>query len=313
MTEPLVSIVLPTYNGSRYIRQSVESCLAQQFTDFELIIVNDCSTDDTAVIIEELGRKDARIRIIHNEFNKKLPLSLNTGFMQARGTYHTWTSDDNYYAPDALEKMVRILQADGQVDLVYTDYSLVDDEGRVFGRRTFHNIYDSFTDWLGCGACFLYKEEVFRTNKGYNPGAFLIEDYDFFMRAFLQYRFYYLPGYDLYFYREHPGSLTSTQGDVVNDLAKIMIERQMAGLEKKLPASQLALLYRKFAVFNAVQKNNTRKYRLYLGKLWRISKGQVFITILYVPAMKLKHLFTVSFSGVSAVLGYCFNSPKKTA
>jgi len=87
----------------------------------------------------------------------------------------------------------------------------------------------------------------------------------------------------------------------------------MAGLEKKLPAPQLALLYRKFAVFNAVQKNNTRKYKLYLGKLWRLSKGQAFITTLYVPAMKLKHLFTVGFAGVFAVLGYCFNAPKKTA
>jgi glycosyltransferase involved in cell wall biosynthesis len=311
MSAPLVSIVLPTYNGSRYIRQSVGSCLAQRFTDFELIIVNDCSTDDTAAIIEELGRQDPRIRIIHNEFNKKLPLSLNTGFAQARGKYHTWTSDDNYYAPDALEKMMAVLEADAHRDLVYTDYSLVDEESHVFGTRTFHNIYDSFTDWLGCGACFLYKAEVFQANKGYNPGAFLIEDYDFFMRAFLQFTFYYLPGYDLYFYREHPSSLTSTQGDVVNDLAKIMIERQMTGLEKKLPPPQLALLYRKFAVFNAVQKNNARKYRLYLGKLWGLSRGQAFVTVFYVPLMKLKHMVALSLTGWGAFLRLCFTKKKK--
>jgi glycosyltransferase involved in cell wall biosynthesis len=311
MSAPLVSIVLPTYNGSRYIRESVGSCLAQRFTDFELIIVNDCSTDDTAAIIEELGQQDARIRIIHNEFNKKLPLSLNTGFAQAKGKYHTWTSDDNYYAPEALEKMVAILEEDTHIDLVYTDYSLVDEEGHVFGTRTFYNIYDNFTDWLGCGACFLYKEEVFRANKGYNPGAFLIEDYDFFMRAYLQFNFFYLPGYDLYFYREHPSSLTSTQGDVVNDLAKIMIERQMAGLEKKLPPAQLALLYRKFAVFNAVQKNNARKYRLYLDKLWGLSRKQAFVTVLYVPLMKLKHMVALSLTGWGSFLRLCFTKKKK--
>lgn len=310
MSDPLVSIVLPTYNGARYIRQSVESCLAQVFTDFELIIVNDCSTDGTAVLIEELRQKDSRIRVIHNAFNKKLPLSLNTGFEQARGKYHTWTSDDNYYAPEALDKLVHILREDPRIDLVYTDYSLVDEDGHVFGKRKFNNIYDSFTDWLGCGACFLYKEEIFRANKGYNPGAFLIEDYDFFMRAFLQFNFHYLPGYDLYFYRDHPSSLTSTQGDMVNDLQKIMTERQMTGLEKKLPRRQLALLYRKFAVFNAVQKNNLKKYQLYLGRLWSLSRGQALITVLYVPLMKLKYLVTVSFAGLGAVLRYCF-TPKK--
>ncbi|HVV03781.1 MAG TPA: glycosyltransferase family A protein [Puia sp.] len=310
MSTPLVSIVLPTYNGSRYIRQSIDSCLGQSFSDFELIIVNDCSTDNTAEIIEEYRKKDPRIKVIHNTFNKKLPLSLNTGFEQAQGKYHTWTSDDNYYAPGALEKMVHILTADPNIDLVYTDYSLVDENGHVFGVRKFNNIYDSFTDWLGCGACFLYKEQVFRMNKGYNPGAFLIEDYDFFMRAFLQFNFYYLSGYDLYFYREHPSSLTSTQGDVVNDLAKIMVERQMAGLEKKLPPPQLTLLYRKFAVFNAVQKNNAKKYRLYLGRLWKLSRRQVLITIVYVPLMKLKYLLTVSAAGWVALLRYCF-TPKK--
>jgi glycosyltransferase involved in cell wall biosynthesis len=311
MNPPLVSIVLPTYNGSRYIRQSIESCLAQSFSDFELIIVNDCSTDNTSDIIEEYREKDSRIKIIHNTFNKKLPLSLNTGFEQAQGKYHTWTSDDNYYAPGALEKMAAILAAHPDIDLVYTDYSLVDEDGQVFGTRRFHNIYDGFTDWLGCGACFLYKEQVFRINKGYNPGAFLIEDYDFFMRAFLHFNFYYLPGHDLYFYREHPSSLTSTQGDVVNDLAKIMIERQMAGLEKKLPPRQLALLYRKFAVFNAVQKNNSKKYRLYLGRLWGLSRRQTFITIVYVPLMKLKYLLTVSLAGWAAMLSYCFTFQRK--
>ncbi|HEY4205687.1 MAG TPA: glycosyltransferase family A protein [Puia sp.] len=310
MNPPLVSIVLPTYNGSRYIRQSIESCLGQSLSDFELIVVNDCSTDDTPEIIEEYRKKDPRIKIIHNTFNKKLPLSLNTGFEQALGKYHTWTSDDNYYAPDALEKMVRILTEDPNIDLVYTDYSLVDANGHIFGARKFHNIYDSFTDWLGCGACFLYKEQVFRVNKGYNPGAFLIEDYDFFMRAFLQFNFCYLPGYELYFYREHPSSLTSTQGDVVNDLAKIMIERQMDGLEKKLPPRQLALLYRKFAVFNAVQKNNANKYRLYLVRLWKLSRRQAFITVVYVPLMKLKFLVTVSAAGWAAMFRNCFTFQK---
>jgi glycosyltransferase involved in cell wall biosynthesis len=299
MANPVISIVLPTYNGARYIRQSIDSCLAQTFKDFELIVVNDCSTDGTAAIIEEYADKDSRVRVIHNKFNKKLPLSLNTGFDAAIGTYHTWTSDDNYYAPTALETMLAcFLQSGQELGLVYSDYTIIDDAGSITGTRTFNNIYDGFANWLGCGACFLYKEEVYKANNGYNPSAFLIEDYDFFMRAFLKFQFKYHPSHALYYYREHASSLTSTQGDNVNYLSKMMVERQMPLFEQKLPKNQLALLYRKFAVFNAVQKNNTAKYALYLGKLWSISKKQTLITLCFVPLQKLWLSISVSANGL---------------
>src|SRR3984957_2046626 len=142
MATPLISIVLPTYNGAHYLRKSVDSCLAQTFTDFELIIVDDCSSDDTGIIADQYAAQDPRVRVIHNDFNKKLPLSLNTGFEQARGIYHSWTSDDNYYAPEALEALVWELRAHPDVDLVYTDYYLVDDQARVTGNKKFNNNYD---------------------------------------------------------------------------------------------------------------------------------------------------------------------------
>ena len=306
--QPTVSIVLPTYNGSKYIRTSIESCLNQTLRDFELIIVNDCSTDNTPLIIEEYAAKDNRIVVIHNAFNKKLPLSLNTGFDVAKGRYHTWTSDDNYYAPDALATMLNILNQDKNIDLVYCDYSIINDSGEITGMRKFNNVYDGFVNWLGCGACFLYKSEVYKAANGYNPSAFMIEDYDFFVRAFTKFNFYYLPEHNLYYYREHASSLTSTQGDIVNDLSKIMVERQINNLAKKLPPAQLGLLYRKFAVYNAVQKNNTQKYKFYLSKLWSLSKKQTLITVLYVPSMKLWKTLAISISGFAAFIKLLFKS-----
>lgn len=297
MDQALISIVLPTYNGSRYIRKSIESCLNQSFKNFELIIINDCSTDNTASIIEEYAHADSRIKIIHNTYNKKLPLSLNTGFDVALGKYHTWTSDDNYYAPDALQKMLEKMEKNSNVDLVYTDYFLVDDNDKIFGARKFNNVYDGFVDWIGCGACFLYKKEIYIYNNGYNPAAFLIEDYDFFVRAFFNFRFQYLPTPELYFYREHPGSLTSAHKDTVNDLRKIMIESYIEKLAKKLPREQMALVYRKIAVYYAVQKNNSLKYKKQLTKLKELSFNQTAITILYVPAIKIWYTISVSFAG----------------
>lgn len=299
---PEISIVLPTYNGSKFIRTSVESCLHQTFTDFELIIVNDCSTDNTKMIIEEYARQDNRVKIINNEYNKKLPLSLNAGFDAARGRFHTWTSDDNYYSPNALQVLFDELTANNSVDLVYADYYLIDDSNKITGTRKFNNIYEGFTDWLGCGACFLYKKEIYQSNGGYNPSAFLIEDYDFFMRAFLKFKFKYLSTPGLYYYREHAGSLTASHSNAVSDLQKIMVERQMEPLAQKLPRAQTALLFRKYAVYYAVQKNNSGKYQLYLNKLWRLSKKQALITLFYVPAKKLFQTISVSFSGVFGLI-----------
>src|SRR4051794_21032964 len=100
---PLVSIVLPTYNRAHLLKRSIETCLNQTLIDIELIVVNDCSTDNTKEIVEAYKAKDARICLITNEKNLRLPASLNKGFENAKGKYFTWTSDDNLYAPNALE------------------------------------------------------------------------------------------------------------------------------------------------------------------------------------------------------------------
>jgi glycosyltransferase involved in cell wall biosynthesis len=305
-SSPAISIVLPTYNGSTYIRKSIESCLQQTFTNFELIIVNDCSTDDTLKIIQEYAAKDHRIRIINNEFNKKLPLSLNTGFEKAQGIYFTWTSDDNFYAPGALQVMYETLQQDPAIDLVYTDYYLIDEMDKVFGTRQFGDVNQSFNKWLGAGACFLYKKEVHVQNNGYNPAAFLIEDYDFFCRAFVKFSFKYIPTPEYYYYREHSASLTAAHKITVNDISKIFLERNLPGLEKKLSHFELGLVYRKLAVYYAVTKNHSGKYFHFLAKLRKISLKQVFITVFYVFFKKIIHTIAIGFSGIFYFLKLLF-------
>lgn len=311
MIEPEISIVLPTFNGEKFLRISLDSCLSQTFSNFELIIVNDSSTDRTGEIADEYALKDSRIKVIHNKVNKKLPLSLNTGFDIALGKYHTWTSDDNYYAPNALETLYKRFKEDDSIGFFYTNYTIINSQGNITGRRTFGDINKKFTNFQGCSACFLYKAEVYKMNNGYNPSAFLIEDYDFFVRAFLNFKVVYEARYDLYYYREHELSLTATNVDTVNDVAKIMMERLMPLFEKKLPDDQLALVYRKFAVFNAVQKNNIYKYQLYLKKMWRLSKKQTFITIFYVPLIKISKTIIVSVKGFSATLKLIFSQSER--
>jgi len=202
----LVSIVLPVYNGEKYISLSIESCLKQTHKNIELIIVNDCSTDGTLSIINKYAQRDDRIKIINNVENRKLPTSLNIGHNEATGKFITWTSDDNFYELNAVEKLLKAL-AENKADIAYSDIYLINEFGdRVKEVRllAFENIV--FGNVIG--SCFLYKKEVFEKNKGYNEEFFLIEDYDFWLRAVLHSKYFKLNQF-LYNYRMHENSLTN--------------------------------------------------------------------------------------------------------
>lgn len=209
---PAVSIVMPVYNGEKYLREAVDSVLWQTFDDWELILVNDCSTDATPVIMEEYQAKDGRIRVIHNETNQKLPRSLNIGFDHARGRCFTWTSDDNRYKPQALSEMFSYLEGHGDIGLVYADMDYIDETGKRTGSvsREEKEIYSS-----NCiGACFLYRREVARAVGGYDADFFLVEDYDYWLRIAKRYPIAHL-SQCLYEYRNHGRSLTQTKAEKI--------------------------------------------------------------------------------------------------
>ncbi|RKY08006.1 MAG: hypothetical protein DRP56_04790 [Planctomycetota bacterium] len=211
---PIVSIVLPVYNGQKYVKESIASCLNQTFTDFELIIVDDCSQDQTPAIINEFAQMDSRIRVIRNKQNRKLPTSLNIGFAQARGKYHTWTSDDNVYAPAALEEMLGFLASYQNTDIVYCDFVKADQKTGQAREWIVKDI-----DYMGrgnpVGACFMYKSEVFNAIKGYDEGLFCVEDYDFWLRVYRN-GFKFSPLHKrLYIYRCHGDSLTETRKEQI--------------------------------------------------------------------------------------------------
>ena len=202
-----VSIVLPTYNGSRYLRQSVESCLSQTFRNIELVIVDDGSAEDIRGFITS-SFDDPRIKFVQHEKNQGLPAALNTGFRNATGDYLTWTSDDNYYAETAIEKMVRFLQTYPDVDFVYAEsYEL--NENHPGPTRKILRLKPA--QWLevnnGVGACFLYRRAVYEEIGEYSQAVVLTEDYEYWVRVSKRFRMQRL-NIPLYYYRYHGESLT---------------------------------------------------------------------------------------------------------
>lgn len=204
---PKVSIVLPTFNGSSFIRRSIDSCLNQTHSNIELILVDDCSTDGTPQILASY--KDPRIRRIRNASNQRLPRSLNIGFRHAAGEYLTWTSDDNEYLPDAIEKMLHCLCSQPRVNFVYADYWALDEAAQKKEKVLVPDRLD-FKEGNKVGGCFLYTRRVYESVGRYNPHLEMVEDYDYFIRICEKFGSRRCPT-PIYIYRTHSGSLTTTR------------------------------------------------------------------------------------------------------
>lgn len=122
----LVSIIMPTYNCGRFIKESIDSVLAQTYDNWELLIVDDCSTDDTEAIVR--GYKDKRIHYMCNEQNIGAALTRNRALREAKGRYIAFLDADDLWLPEKLEKQVAFMGQHGY-QFSYTYYSEMDSDG----------------------------------------------------------------------------------------------------------------------------------------------------------------------------------------
>jgi glycosyltransferase involved in cell wall biosynthesis len=197
--------VLPTINGSRFIAESITSILTQTYRHLELIVVDGGSTDGTLEIVARLT--DPRLKVLRQGSNiDKLPGALNAGFAVATGTYFTWAQDDDLYGPEALAVMVRALNDNPDVGLVYAGFHFVDESCR-FVRAATLGPPEGLTRSNVVGHCFLYRRTVAEQAGPYDPAFLMSEDTHFWLRVYQRSRLLYLPGC-YYFHRLHGGSLT---------------------------------------------------------------------------------------------------------
>lgn len=267
MAEPLVSIVLPTHNGSRYLDQAIESICLQTMPAWELIVVNDASTDDTRDKIQAWLARDPRIRWIDHVEKRGLPGALNDGFAIARGKYFTTTSDDNWHDLHALDVLTQALEAQPEIALVYAGYHLVNETGAVIGQQRALPI-DLLPGRNVVGACFLFRREVFAELSGFDESLFLVEDYDFWLRASLGHRLKPLAE-TLYFYRVHAWSLSATKRREVAE-AVIRCMTQWKPTTARLSAAQEAEYWLQLATAANDGGDRTRA-RSYLLQAWQHS------------------------------------------
>ncbi len=201
-----ITIVLPVFNGAAYLKEAIDSVLSQSFKDFELIIVDDCSTDDSSEISMQYAKSDPRVVYLRNDINLKLPESLNRGFTHAKGEYLTWTSCDNIYFPQALGLLMYHLDKSPEIGLVYADMEIIDEAGIVRDYVSAGSSEDLIFRNV-VGACFLYRASIAKQVGLYNKKMFLCEDYEYWLRISLKTHLKPLKNC-LYKYRKHSKSLS---------------------------------------------------------------------------------------------------------
>lgn len=227
MTPPLVSIVMPTFNQAQFIDEAIASIVAQTFQDWELIVVDDCSTDGTFQHVASKWRlADWRIRLLQTEANGGTGAALNLGFNHARGKYETWFASDNWLRPTAFEEMVAVLDAMPDVDYVYGDceISQMDATGlREVMRMRLGDVVNpewSLARFIECyNICiaWFWRREL-RIKAGELFQREPCEDYDMALRMCESGgRFHFIPRV-LARYRRHPFNVTTkiiaeAQGD----------------------------------------------------------------------------------------------------
>lgn len=130
---PLVSIGVPVYNSARHLREALDSLLNQTLADFELIISDNASTDDTRAICEEYVKRDARIRCIRQARNIGAPRNWNFVVHEARGEFFKWASGNDYCAPTMLERCIEAMRHEPTVVLCYGRTQLIDESAKPIG------------------------------------------------------------------------------------------------------------------------------------------------------------------------------------
>ena len=207
MNNPAISVIMTAYNTEKYIKEAIESILNQTFKDFEFIIVDDGSTDNTRLIIEEYAKKDRRIKILYNKKNLGIVKSLNKAIAIAKGKYIARMDSDDVSKLNRLEKQFVFMESNPKVGVCGTNFILINEKGKIIGWKSFPETNEK------CKKAFFFcnpfahntvmlRKECFDIFGYYNNDFLYAEDLELWMRFGQKYKLHNLQKY-LVYYRVH--------------------------------------------------------------------------------------------------------------
>jgi len=185
---PLVSVVVPVHNGEATIRTALESILRQTYSEFELLVIDDGSTDSTPELLEDMSRRDRRVRVLRNPSAMGLGWTLNRGVAEARGDWIARMDADDVAHPERLMRQLRALQADPSIHVLGTQAVEVDAAGRARGVRRVPLAPEdvrAVLPWTNpiVHPSVMFRREVILSVGSYDPSLRHAEDYDLWLRC----------------------------------------------------------------------------------------------------------------------------------
>ena len=211
MSGPIVSIIIPTHNRVSLMREAVDSVLAQTFTNWELLIMDDGSADKTKTVGPLFAQGDARIRYVRQP-NQGLPATRNRAIRMARGAFVAFLDDDDRWAPHKLERQLAVLEQEPEVGLVTCRAWIINETGKVVGQGEDVDDEPSFKSLVerGCMAnspsSVVVRRACFDRVGLFDP-RYLAGDYELYLRLSRVYRLAFIRE-PLYFYRVHQANMS---------------------------------------------------------------------------------------------------------
>ena len=213
---PRVSVIIPTHNRASMLPRAVDSVLSQTFTDFELLIVDDCSADETPEVAARYT--DPRVRAFRHIRNSGAAAARNTGIANSRGEYIAFLDDDDEYLPTKIEKQAQVLDAaSADVGMVYVWCNFVGADGKTIGTRCRMDEGYVFEEALalrlilGIGTSSMTRAAVFEDIGGFDEALFVGEDLDFLCRFARQFKILSVPEVLVRLHVGHPQVTTPTR------------------------------------------------------------------------------------------------------
>ena len=231
MKNSFISVIVPTYNRADFVGETIESILNQTYKNFELIIVDDGSTDNTEEVIRKF--KDSRIKYIKTDNWGGPARPRNTGIKKAKGEYIAFCDDDDMWLPEKLEKQIKVFQVSNETAMLYTRFRTVEGEiisNRIFpenGKYNSGNMFKSIylRNLIACSSVMVKRSVLDQVGLfNADPNLIAIEDADLWLRIALKYNIKCTDDLPLLIYRIHSQSIS--QGFIQRTKRSIILRKR---------------------------------------------------------------------------------------
>lgn len=275
--QPLVSILMPTFNCSQFIKEAIDSVISQDFLQWELLILDDGSTDTTKLIVQEYINVDSRIKYFFEDHKNGVSFQLNKGIKISLGQYICRIDADDYFHKDKLLMQFNFLEKHSDTMLCTTNYTVINNntgEKRIIkGPSSYNQIkIELIKDLIVCGASFFCRKELFN-EFSFNESIVIGEDYDFISKIALKYKIENIPE-NLYFYRKHGNSLVDNKANWDDSIIEQIQLNYLRNIQTNLNKDELVFFCR-FSK-NRIEKIDFNFYKTLSGVIKKININQEF-------------------------------------